>query len=644
MKRRFLAIGIVIAVNLSGATAPAAWTPEQTQLFEGVADEYIHFSDGAGAVLGIASGAEPPLLVAGGLANIANQTPLTTQHVFRIGSISKTFVACTILQLVEEGKLSLDDLLSQWYPDYPNAEKVTVRMLLNMTTGFRDFLEVTITDFNKTWTPEELIALSLTEPAYFEPGAAWAYSNTNYIFLARIIEKITGNKISAELRMRIFDKVGLAHTWFDGEETVTGPLPRGYIHVYGALADYTYYLNASLAWAAGAIVSSGDDLIVYLRALFDGTLLSQDSIAKMIDFIHVNGVPVYGLGVMHSDTVIGAAWGHNGSTGEFMSLLLYVPDKSLYVTVLNNSDNYDQEVLADEALLVATGAPTFKPKNCQPPGDFLKVGDNENRLAVKFRGFINESDPAPAYYRMGFGYAQFDRYGAIFDTNTCGDHAYHTVDNGGELINIQSNCWEAGRYNPTGLTGRMGRITVPRALLEAAKTAGTNEITPDDRTLVEIWDVEYDTTKGAVTKQCFQAHLDRTGTSKLYVCHDQSTQFTAGEEIAVWASAALDTNIPVDRQCTCLNEQTGNYDPCPVEQPDAGTPDAGGDAGTDTGTPDTGGPDTGVPDSGFDGGIQTQDGGGMDGSDDRLSDTGGASDAAAPEGEAGGCGCTTVGI
>jgi D-alanyl-D-alanine carboxypeptidase len=643
---------VTILAIAAFSTTAAAWTPEQEGLFDKAVEEYVYFSDGAGAAYAVAAGADQPLIIVKGWADIPNRTPLGPEHVYRIGSVTKTFIAITVLQLVEEGKLSLDDLLSTWYPAYPNTGRVTIRMLLNMTTGFKDYLEVAGIDYNKTWTPEELIELSLSAPPYFEPGAAWAYSNTNYIFLGRIIEKVTGNTIGAEIRARILAKLGLEHTWFDGEETVTDPMPRGYVHSWGTLFDYTYGLNASLAWAAGAIVSSPGDLVRYAQGIFGGELLTADSLAKFVDFIHVDGVPVYGLGVVHYETAVGAAWGHDGSTGEFMTLLMHVPDKNLYSAILNNSDNYDQYPFNDEGLLIAAGAPTFVPRNCTAPDGFLSTTGAENRLTARIRAVVNPADPGSARIRGGMGFIGLDRFGFVTDSNYCREYAYLHESDGEEFINIDASCYEGGRYNVGEITGRLYRISVPVALLAAARDGGYNRFAAGEKTTASVSDFTYDLDREVTAKFCYIALKDAKGASDLFVCHTPETTFGAGEEIVMWGSLAMRTEIPEQDLCFCWDDAARDYVNCPLFDPeDGGTADAfhpsdashdgGTDAGTDGEATDSQ-PDS--DDASHPSDVSDDQGSSGDAPTDAGTGSGAHEPGDTPPETEGGCACASVGL
>ena len=157
-------------------------------------------------------------------------TPLTSSMLFGIGSVTKNFVAALILQLAEEGRLSLDDALGKYLANYANINSaITIRQLLNHTSGIFDFIkhpsiwDTIFANRLKIWTPEEILETFVLQP-YFSPGTGWHYSSTNYILLGMIVKEITGSKVSAELRERFFNPLGLDSTFFDIEEPITGTI------------------------------------------------------------------------------------------------------------------------------------------------------------------------------------------------------------------------------------------------------------------------------------------------------------------------------------------------------------------------------------------------------------------------------------
>jgi D-alanyl-D-alanine carboxypeptidase len=288
-----------------------------------------------------------------GVADLESGAPLRSQDRFRIGSNTKTFVATVVLQLVAERKLSLDDILADLLEaevaNLPNADQITVRQLLNMTSGVFDyndpssnFLQLWYDDPDKVWNPQEIIDF-VAQPQYspyFAPGTScgqcpgncvpdsqcWHYSNTNYILLGRIIEKVTGRSLEQELRTRLFEPLGLRDTSFPSTTNIRGQHSRGYMSTQsngkpvqvdcplvdsGQLYDTTDCLSPTAAWAAGAIVSSVRDLRIWLAALIEGTLLPPGLQRERLTLIRgsLDGLPVeYGLGIMriHDARVLAA--------------------------------------------------------------------------------------------------------------------------------------------------------------------------------------------------------------------------------------------------------------------------------------------------------------------------------------------------
>ncbi|MCC7158041.1 MAG: beta-lactamase family protein, partial [Ignavibacteria bacterium] len=187
-----------------------------------------------GMLISITRGEKVIYEKAKGLANIETKEPMDLKMRFRIGSLTKTFTATVLLQLVDEKKLKLDESIERFFPDIPNAKSITVRMLGDMTSGLKNYSEGT--DFNdmmlalplKKWTPQELIDLSVRNGTYFEPGKGWHYSNTNTIMLGLIIEKLTGNTLANEIKVRIIDKLGMKETDFPAVPEISGFYPRGY--------------------------------------------------------------------------------------------------------------------------------------------------------------------------------------------------------------------------------------------------------------------------------------------------------------------------------------------------------------------------------------------------------------------------------
>lgn len=188
----------------------------------------------------------------------------------RIGSITKTFVGTVILQLVDEGKMLLDDRLDKYYPSYPNASNITIRQMLDMTSGIPDYISNPVVEksfvYNRfdQYTPEQIFDITSSMKPGFAPGTSWQYSNGNYHLLGMIIEKITGNKLGNEIDNRIIKPLGLTNTTLPVSTEMSGQYSHGYMKdtLTGEFIDVTPF-DPSIAWAVGAMVSNLDDLKIY---------------------------------------------------------------------------------------------------------------------------------------------------------------------------------------------------------------------------------------------------------------------------------------------------------------------------------------------------------------------------------------------
>jgi D-alanyl-D-alanine carboxypeptidase len=290
-----------------------------------------------------------------GLANLETGTAVVPEDRFQIGSITKTFVATTVLQLAEEGKLSLDDTLDDWLPSavtdsIPNHERITIRQLLSHTSGVADYLDALFLQaqtnpavFLRDWQPEELIALTEGQTPDFEPGESWQYSNTNYILLGAIVEAATNSNVASEIRSRIIEPLELDDTFFAQEEEIPGGFVNGYwdFDGDGELNDVTG-ANMSWAWTTGAMVSNPQDLVSFIKALLvDGKLLESDSLEQMLTFVKPiasDNYSAYGLGIGSLESPGRLWYGHRGLTLGHRANLFYSPiEDIIYVELINLS-------------------------------------------------------------------------------------------------------------------------------------------------------------------------------------------------------------------------------------------------------------------------------------------------------------------
>ncbi|EOO95257.1 serine hydrolase domain-containing protein, partial [Bacillus cereus] len=223
---------------------------------------------------------------AAGVADLSSKQPMKTDFRFRIGSVTKTFIATVLLQLAGENRLNLDDSIEKWLPGVIqgngyDAKQITIRQMLNHTSGIAEYSRSKEADFTHTkrlYTAEELVKIGLSMPPDFAPGKRWSYSNTGYVLLGILIEKVTGNSYAEEIENRIIEPLELSNTFLPGNSSVIPGTKhaRGYVQPDGAseLKDVTYF-NPNVASSAGDMISTADDLNKFFSYLLGGKLMKE---------------------------------------------------------------------------------------------------------------------------------------------------------------------------------------------------------------------------------------------------------------------------------------------------------------------------------------------------------------------------------
>jgi D-alanyl-D-alanine carboxypeptidase len=330
-----------------------------------------------GVIARVQDGSETKL-VAAGVADVATGAALRPHARFRVGSITKTFVATVVLQLVGEGRLSLDEPVGRRLPGLlANGDTITVRQLLNHTSGLFNYTDdptlLPGLAQNRVFTPRELVAIAETHPSTAPPGTKWAYSNTNYVVAGLLVEAVTGHRVGQELRTRIFEPLGLEDTSFPVTSgkiagyhahgyVPSGLIPTGAVGTEfpptpdGRLVDVTE-LNPSAAWAAGAIISNAPDLSRFYQALMTGKLLTPSMLREMKTTVPTDPTnpsgPGYGLGILRLPTPCGDNWGHDGAWPGYQDVALW--NERTDRTVVIAWTLYDQPAAAGVALSNLTG-------------------------------------------------------------------------------------------------------------------------------------------------------------------------------------------------------------------------------------------------------------------------------------------------
>jgi D-alanyl-D-alanine carboxypeptidase len=286
-----------------------------------------------------------------GVADRATGRAITTTDRFRVGSVTKSFSAVVLLQLVDEGKLDLDASVNTYLPGLLPDDRITVREVMSHRSGLYDYTNdmfaQTVPGFesvrNKVFSYQDLVTLSLKHAVTNAPGAAYSYSNTNFVVAGMLIEKLTGHPVATEYQNRIFTPLNLTDTFYVHPDTaIPGTHANGYLtpdEAGGALVDST---EQTVSWAqsAGAIISSTQDLDTFFSALMRGQLMSAAQLTQMQQWTTVNSTQGYGLGLRRRDLSCGiSVYGHTGTVQGYYTYAFASKDGKRSVTALANTSN-----------------------------------------------------------------------------------------------------------------------------------------------------------------------------------------------------------------------------------------------------------------------------------------------------------------
>lgn len=270
-----------------------------------------------------------------GMADREWNIPNTADTKFRIGSVTKQFTAACILQLAEQGKLDLQDKLSKYIYDYPKADSITIHMLLNHTSGIKNYTEIP-----EFWpkaalslSTDSMIALFKNKAFDFSPGTKWNYSNSGYFLLGVIVEKTSGKNFSEYVQEHVIKKAGLKNTAMDNLDSVLLFRAKGYGKNNQGVWQHAPYISMEGPYSAGAIVSTVEDLYLWTKALMNDQILSPASTQKMI----TPYLSSYGYGIIIDSLKDHKRIWHNGGIPGFSSHLAYYPGRDLCVVVISNN-------------------------------------------------------------------------------------------------------------------------------------------------------------------------------------------------------------------------------------------------------------------------------------------------------------------
>jgi len=285
-----------------------------------------------------------------GMANIEQGVEMDPGHVFRIGSITKQFTACAILKLEEEGKLSLEDDIKKYLPDYPTeGHKINIKHLLTHTSGIKSY-----TSMDK-WTPEiqrkdfeplELIEYFQADSLEFKPGEKFAYNNTAYFILGYIIEKVSGISYEEYIETKFFKPLGMENSYYGHPDEVVTMRVSGYQREDGKLINAPY-LSMTQPYSAGSLLSTVEDLDKWYRAVFAGEVVKPESLKKAhTPYVLNNGKETgYGYGWFLGKRLDRRTIEHGGGINGSLTKDLYFPEDDLFIAVFSNSTSFPPDPL-----------------------------------------------------------------------------------------------------------------------------------------------------------------------------------------------------------------------------------------------------------------------------------------------------------
>jgi CubicO group peptidase (beta-lactamase class C family) len=335
------------ATQKATVSAPAAPAPSQYEIAADAAANEALAEGAPGLTVAIAHGGQTVLTKAYGIADVENGVSMTRDSVLRIGSLTKQFTAAAVMQLVEQGKLALDDTLQKWIPEFETqGKRVTIEHLLHHTSGIKNYGDLEWSGKRRTpLTLAQLVTLMQDQLLDFEPGAKWRYSNTNYYLLGRIVEKASGLAYADYLRDHVLLPAGLTATRYCDDRTIIPKRTRGYTRAKAEGLINAEPVDIEYAFAAGGLCSTAEELIRWNQALTSGKVVSLGSYQRMIrsdklaDGRNLN----YGFGLLMMKVAGHDAILHGGGINGFGSFLSAYPNDGYVMAVILNTDALDPQ-------------------------------------------------------------------------------------------------------------------------------------------------------------------------------------------------------------------------------------------------------------------------------------------------------------
>jgi len=361
-----ISLGLVSSVWGAGSTLPAAgpgaapqFSAATRRALTSIAISGMGAANMPGLEVGVWVPGEGSLVEALGTSDQATGAPLTLSDHLRIASVSKTFTATAILELVDQHKLSLSDHLSTFIPGIPNGSRITIAQLLNMTSGIYDYVNdaavIRAYDMNpvRPFALKDVLAIIKRNKPMFAPGAKVVYDNSNYYLLGAIAAQVAHESLGKLITTQILDPLGMTHTSYPSTPAMPVPFSHGYINQPNfPLRDVTNS-NPAFAGGAGAMISTLGDLKIWAKALATGTLLTPATHALQLKTGVLAETPKLRLGYGLGITDINGFLGHDGAIAGYGTAMFYLPSRKATIVLIGNNNDLGNPTPLAPALAIA---------------------------------------------------------------------------------------------------------------------------------------------------------------------------------------------------------------------------------------------------------------------------------------------------
>jgi D-alanyl-D-alanine carboxypeptidase len=329
-------------------TTPSAGTAKPmsedvTRRLDAAVNQAMTATHVPGAIVGIWS-PDGDFVRAFGVADKTTGAPMETDFYSRIGSETKTFTVTAVLQLADQNKLGIDDPIDKYVDGVPAGDKITLRQLARMQSGLFNysanpaFQQQMLGDPRQPFTPQQLLSFAFDQPSEFAPGESFQYCNTNTVLLGLVVEKVSGQPLPDYIRDHILTPLGMSHTSFPTTNAFPEPHAQGYtVQTLDGKEAVATDWDPSWGWAAGAMISTLEDMRTWAPALATGELLTPQMQEQRLQTVAAPGLPPqdgYGLGIFN----LGGWIGHNGSLPGYQTVAVYLPEKQTTMVILLNTD------------------------------------------------------------------------------------------------------------------------------------------------------------------------------------------------------------------------------------------------------------------------------------------------------------------